>query len=232
MKFLLILLSSLFFLSCQCCETCTSGAASDPEPEWTSLFDGESFEHWRGYAQEGMPVGWKIDDGAMFASTPGHGMDIVSRETYTSFELELEWRVNEGGNSGIMWHVDESVGDYPWMTGPECQILDDAAHNSGVIGKNSAGSNYDVHAPSMGVARGAGQWNAVRIVVDGNHVEHWLNGSKVVEYEKGSADWKQRVAASKWANMATYGQTTSGHIAFQGDHGAVWFRNLRIRTLE
>jgi hypothetical protein len=199
--------------------------------DWTSLFDGETFEHWRGYKQDTMPEGWVVDDGAMFASIPGQGMDIVSREPYTDFELELEWRVKEGGNSGIMWHVDEAAGDYPWMTGPEYQILDDAAHNGGEIGKNSAGSNYDVQAPIRAMTKPAGEWNAARVVVNGSSVEHWLNGEKVVFYEKGSADHKERVAASKWAEMSSYGSTSTGHIAFQGDHGEVWFRNLRIRSL-
>jgi hypothetical protein len=199
--------------------------------DWTSLFDGETFEHWRGYKQDTMPEGWVVDDGAMFASIPGQGMDIVSREPYTDFELELEWRVKEGGNSGIMWHVDEAAGDYPWMTGPEYQILDDAAHNGGEIGKNSAGSNYDVQAPIRAMTKPAGEWNAARVVVNGSSVEHWLNGEKVVSYEKGSADHKERVAASKWAEMSSYGSTSTGHIAFQGDHGEVWFRNLRIRSL-
>ncbi|MDG1498616.1 MAG: DUF1080 domain-containing protein [Planctomycetota bacterium] len=204
---------------------------NETDPEWISLFDGATFDHWRGYAQDAMPAGWIIEDGAMFASTPGAGMDIVTKAAYTDFELELDWRVAEAGNSGIMWHVDESAGGYPWMTGPEYQILDDAAHNNGEIGKNSAGANYDVQAPSAAVTNPAMEWNNARILVRGSHVEHWLNGTKVVEYEKGSADHKQRVAASKWKDMESYGSTSTGHIAFQGDHGKVWFRNLRIRAL-
>ncbi len=109
--------------------------------------------------------------------------------------------------------------------------MNSKSSHDGAIGKNSAGSNYDVQAPSAAVSKPAGEWNAVRIVVNGNHVEHWLNGTKVVEYEKGSADWKQRVAASKWADMKSYCSTTTGLIAFQGDHGEVWFKNLRIREL-
>ena len=204
---------------------------NETDPEWISLFDGATFDHWRGYAQDAMPAGWIIEDGAMFASTPGAGMDIVTKAAYTDFELELDWRVAEAGNSGIMWHVDESAGGYPWRTGPEYQILDDAAHNNGEIGKNSAGANYDVQAPSAAVTNPAMEWNNARILVRGSHVEHWLNGTKVVEYEKGSADHKQRVAASKWKDMESYGSTSTGHIAFQGDHGKVWFRNLRIRAL-
>ena len=179
-----------------------------------------------------MPSGWTIDDGAMCACEPGPGMDIVSHDTYTSFEFEVEWKVNKGSNSGIMWHVDEAAGAYPWMTGPEYQVLDDDAFNDGALGVNSAASNYDVQATAEDASTLAGDWQATRIVVDGNHIEHWLNGVKVLEYQKGSENWKKRVAGSKWANMASYGSTTTGHIAFQGDHGMVWFRNLRIRRLD
>lgn len=199
---------------------------------WITLFDGTSMDQWRGYKQEVMPVGWTLTDGAMFASTPGAGMDIVTRETFTNFELELEWKVAEGGNSGIMWHVDESAGDYPWMTGPEYQLLDDAAFNDGVIGKNSAASNYDVQAPTEAANKPAGEWNKTRIVVDGNWVEHWLNDVKVVEYEKGSEAHTAAVAASKWVGYPTYGTTTTGQIAFQGDHGEVWFKNIRVRRID
>jgi hypothetical protein len=200
--------------------------------EWITLFDGTSMDHFRGYAQEEMPEAWVIEDGAMFASAPGAGMDIVTRDTYTNFEFEFEWKVGEGGNSGVMWHVDEAAGDYPWMTGPEYQLLDDAAFNDGMIGKNSAGSNYDVQAPSEAVTKPAGEWNTARIVVDGNWVEHWLNDVKVVEYEKGSEAHQAAVAASKWVDYPNYGTTTTGHIAFQGDHGEVWLRNMRIREID
>ncbi|MCZ6854466.1 MAG: DUF1080 domain-containing protein [Gammaproteobacteria bacterium] len=204
---------------------------SSTDAEWISLFDGKSFEGWRGYSQETMPSGWTIDDGAMCACEPGRGMDIVTRDTFTNFEFEAEWKVDKGSNSGIMWHVDETAGAYPWMTGPEYQILDDNAFDDGALSVNSAASNYDVQAPTVDASSNAGDWQTARIVVADNHIEHWLNGIKVLEYHKGSEDWKVRVAGSKWANMATYASTTTGHIAFQGDHGIVWFRNLRLRRL-
>ncbi|MFT4538182.1 MAG: hypothetical protein ACI835_000615 [Planctomycetota bacterium] len=205
--------------------------AAEAGPQWTSLFDGATFEHWKGYGQDTMPAGWVVDDGAMFASEPGQGMDLISRAPFTSFEFEFDWKVKEAGNSGVMWHVDESAGSYPWMTGPEYQLLDDGAHNDGAVSKNSAASNYDVYTPSKAMTNPAGEWNEARIVVDGAHVEHWLNGEMVVTYEKGSDDWTTRVAGSKWATMESYGSTSTGHLAIQGDHGAVWFRNLRIREL-
>lgn len=211
------------------CATPSSDLENDAP--WTSLFDGESFEHWRGYGKTEMPKGWVIEEGTMFAKESGAGMDLVTRGTYTSFELELEWNVAPGGNSGIMWHVDESAGGYPWMTGPEYQILDDAAYDDGKPGKTTAGSNYAVYAPIENVTRPAGSWNQTRLVVSGNHVQQFLNDVLVVEYEKGSADWKQRVSESKWTKWPSYGTTSTGHLSLQGDHGTVRYRNLRVREL-
>ncbi|MCA9001812.1 MAG: DUF1080 domain-containing protein [Planctomycetes bacterium] len=227
MKYLpLLALASLF--ACSSPQVVGSDGCCPP---WQSLFDGQSFEHWRGYNQEAMPAGWVIEDGTMFAKESGEGMDIVTRETFTNFELELEWKVNSGGNSGIMWHVDENAGQYPWMTGPECQILDNAAYDDGKQGLTSAGANYAVYAPTGNAVKPAGEWNQVRIEVSGNHVKQFLNGELVVKYQKGSDDWKERVANSKWTQWPTYGTTTTGHIALQGDHGTVWFKNLRIREM-
>ncbi len=200
--------------------------------EWTPLFDGTSMDAWRGYRQEAMPAGWHIDStGALVAHAPGAGNDIVTRETFESFELAFEWKVPEAGNSGVMFHVTEE-NDYPWMSGPEYQVLDDMYHSNGEPNKNSAASNYDVHVPAVRANRPAGEWNEARLVVSGHHVEHWLNGQKVVEYELHSPGWEAARDASKWAEWKdTYGMAASGHIALQGDHTPVFYRNIRIRTL-
>ncbi len=233
MKYL-ALLALLPLFACASTSDCASDSEStcaSNDASWTSLFDGASFEHWRGYAQTEMPEGWVIEDGCMFAKDSGQGMDIVTRGTFTNFELELEWRVVPGGNSGIMWHVDESAGDYPWMTGPEYQVLDDAAYKEGKAGLNSAGANYAVYAPAEHTQRPAGEWNQTRIVVNGNHVQQFLNGTKVVDYVKGSPDWTERVAKSKWVKWPHYCTTSTGHLAIQGDHGNVWYKNMRVREL-
>ncbi len=234
-RFLILIAGlALTMTACQPAETdeAMSEDAAANEAEWVSLFDGETFDHWRGYKQEAMPEGWIVDDGAMYASVPEAGMDIVTRESFTNFDFEFEWRLEESGNSGVMWHVDESAGDYPWLTGPEYQLLDDAAYNDGAVGKNSAASNYDVLAPTEAVTRAAMEWNEARIVVEGASVQHWLNGVMVLAYEKGSEAHMAAVAESKWTGYPTYGTTDTGHIAIQGDHGAVWFRNLRIKRLD
>ncbi len=198
--------------------------------DWMTLFDGSSFEHWRGYQQESMPDGWKIVDSAMFMEEPSRDGDIVTKEQFANFELRFEWMVPEGGNSGVMFRVSEDY-DNPWATGPEYQVLDDAYHTDGKDTKHSAGSNYDVYAPSEPVAKPAGEWNTGRLLVDGAHVEHWLNGVKIVEYELWSDQWKADVAASKWVDHSEYGMLETGHIALQGDHTGVSYRNIEIRIL-
>ncbi len=194
---------------------------------WRLLFDGETTSGWRGYRQETMPEGWQVVDGALTRVAPTG--DIVTVEQFSDFELTLEWKVEPGGNSGIFFRVSEEPDDV-WESGPEMQILDDAAHPDGLQRETAAGSNYALHAAPEGVVRPAGEWNEVRILVRGNHVEHWLNGVKVVEYELGSEDWEERVRNSKFATMPRYGREPRGHIALQ-DHGDwVAFRNIKIRT--
>ena len=207
--------------------------AETPDAEgWMVLFDGTSTEHWRGYRSDSLPEAWVVtDDGALYLSSEGEGGDIVTTEQYANFELELEWKISEGGNSGIMFRVSEEH-DAPWRTGPEMQVLDDERHPDAAEGEDRlAGANYDMHGPSEKVVNPAGEWNQVRLVVDGAHVEHWLNGTKIVDYELGSDDWKQRIAESKWIEMPDYGKMPSGHICLQDHSDPVWYRNIRIRRL-
>jgi hypothetical protein len=196
---------------------------------WRLLFDGRTTDGWRGFRRDAMPDGWQVVDGAL--TRVAAGGDIVTTEQFESFELALDWKVSPGGNSGIFFHVTEDT-DYVWQTGPEYQILDDAGHQDGLTPETSAGSNYALHAPLGAAARPAGDWNTARLVVRGDHVEHWLNGVKIVSYELRSDEWKALVAASKFRDMPGYGQARRGHLALQdhGDHVA--FRNIRIRVLD
>lgn len=198
---------------------------------WRLLFDGQTTRGWRGFRRETMPDGWQVIDGCLVRVGPGG--DIITEEQFESFELELEWRISAGGNSGIFYHVSEAPQHrYVWQTGPEFQILDNREHADGRASATSAGANYALHAPPRDVTEPVGLFNHARIVVRGPHVEHWLNGEKIVEYELGGEDWERRVAASKFAAMPDYGRAGRGHIALQ-DHGdRVWFRNIRIRELD
>jgi hypothetical protein len=195
---------------------------------WQLLFDGRSIEHWRGYQKDALPKGWQVVDGAI--TRVASAGDIVSTDQYRDFELSLEWKVAEGGNSGIFWRVSEDQ-EYPWESGPEMQVLDDTRHPDGRSPLTSAGSLYGLYPSRRGVVHGAGEWNAVRILVQGKHVEYWLNGVKLFEAEIGSEDWNARVARSKFATMPRYGRNPTGRIGLQ-DHGdRVAFRNIKIRVL-
>ena len=203
--------------------------AEEKAAGWRLLFDGKTTAGWRGYKQQGMPEGWQVVDGAL--TRVGQAGDIITVDQFQDFELTLEWMVAPGGNSGIFFRASEDT-DWIYQNAPEMQVLDDAAHQDGLQRETAAGSNYALHPARQGVVKPAGEWNSVRILVRGNHVEQWMNGVKVVEYELGDADWKQRVANSKFAAWPEYGTNARGHIGLQ-DHGdRVAFRNIKIRELK
>jgi hypothetical protein len=195
---------------------------------WRLLFDGRTTAGWRGYRSTAMPAGWDVVDGAL--TRVAAAGDIVTSDEFGDFELSLEWKVAEAGNSGVMFRTTEDAA-YTYESGPEMQVLDDAHHPDGQVPETSAGANYGLHSPARAVSRPAGEWNQARILAVGAHVEYWLNGEKVVEYEIGSPDWEARVRASKFGEMPGYGRARTGHIALQ-DHGDwVAFRNIRIRPI-
>jgi len=195
---------------------------------WVTLFDGETTTGWRGFKQDSCPDGWQVVDGNL--TRVGSGGDIVTTEQYENFELKLEWRISEGGNSGVFFRVTEDR-DYVWQTGPELQILDNAGHADGKSALTSAGANYALHAPPRDATRPVGEFNEILLIVDGSHVEHHLNGELQCSYELWSKDWEELVAGSKFASMPDYGVRKRGHIALQ-DHGdEVAFRNIMIREL-
>jgi len=196
---------------------------------WTLLFDGETLDGWRGYNMPGLPGSWAVEDGTL--TRVAGGGDLITEQPYEDFELAFEWRVASGGNSGVFYRVAEGQ-EFAYFSAPEYQVLDDASHVDGRSPVTSAGSNYALNPAPRGVVRPAGAWNSGRIVVRGNHVEHWLNGTQVVAYELHSEEWKALVAASKFAAWPAYGMAPRGHIGLQ-DHGdRVWYRNLKLRVLE
>lgn len=211
----------------------THNALTDAERAegWRLLFDGSTTDGWRNFKASDLNPAWQVEDGTLTLTEQGGG-DIVTEETFENFELAIDWKISEGGNSGIFFNVVESDEyDAVFETGPEYQILDDenAADNDDPT--HLAGANYDLHAPSDDVVRPAGEWNTTRIVVDDGRVEHYLNDVMIVEYELWTDAWREDVANSKFADMDGYGQARSGHIALQ-DHGdRVWFRNIKIRPL-
>ena len=196
---------------------------------WRTLFDGTSLAGWHNFKTPGAPAtGWSAVDGLLVRT--GDGGDLVTDREYANFEFELEWKVGPRGNSGVIYRIDPTA-DVTYIGGPELQILDNDRHPDGKNALTSAGANYALHAAPTGVVKPANSWNAIRLIVNGQHVEHWLNGAKVVEYELGSDDWEARRTSSKFANSNMYGRAKRGFIALQ-DHGdRVEFRNIRLREL-
>ena len=195
---------------------------------WRLLFDGHSTAGWRGWQMDSMPSGWGVREGALTRVRPA--ADIITTEKFRNFELSLEWNVAPKGNSGIFYRASEDDDAIYW-TAPEMQVLDDAGHVDGQSRLTAAGADYGLYPSPAGVVKPAGEWNQVRILVDGNHVEQWLNGVKVVEYELGSQDWEAKVKASKFATHPRYGRNAEGYIGLQEHEFRVAFRNIKIRVL-
>ena len=200
-----------------------------PVSEWRSLVGEDARNFWRGWKSPGFPESWRLERGQL--TKDGEAEDLVSREEFGDFELELEWQVSEGGNAGIFFRGTRQY-DYIYWSAPEYQLLDDARHRDGGNRLTSAAAAYALYAAPAGIVKPAGEWNAARIVVDGARVEHWLNGRKVVSYELWSPEWKAKVAASKFAAYPGYGLAKKGLLGIQGDHaGSLRLRNVRIRKL-
>ena len=196
---------------------------------WRLLFDGRTTSGWRNFRSDAIGTGWQVVDGGLTRAEPGAG-DIISRDKFKNFELSLEWKIASGGNSGIFYRASEDD-DAVYWTAPEMQVLDDAHHPDGASRLTSAGANYGIDSAPPGIVKPAGEWNQARLVVNGHHVEHWLNGVKVVEYELGSPAWAAKVKASKFAPHVHYGRNAEGYIGLQ-DHGDwVSYRNIKIRVL-
>ncbi|MCS7305897.1 MAG: DUF1080 domain-containing protein [Thermoguttaceae bacterium] len=203
---------------------------------WRLLFDGRTTAGWRGYKSNSMPASWKVENNSLL-SRPGQGEsrgDIITTEQFADFELLVDWKMVPKGNSGIVYRATE---EYPfmWQSGPEFQILDNTGHLDGLNPLASAGACYAVFAPAMDVTRPVGQWNRTRILVQGNHVEHWLNGVKLLEYQIGSDRWTAHVKTSKFFQSAygqsNWGRSPKGHIGLQDYGHPIEFRNIKIRAL-
>ena len=190
-------------------------------------FDGASLKGWRGYKQEKVK-GWSVVDGTLHRNDSGG--DIMTTDTYKDFVMSCEWKVAEGGNSGIMYRVRRGDGA-PYMSGVEYQVLDNERHQDGKNDLTSAGAIYALYPTDKAACHPAGQWNKAIIVVIGNHVEHWLNGKLVGKTELWGDEWNERFNNSKFASWTMFGKSTEGHIALQ-DHGdLVWYRNIVIKPV-
>ena len=206
-------------------------SAAEQRDGWRLLFDGKSLQGWHLYTKKAAPEsGWKVEDGLLKKLAKVRGGDIVTDATFTDFDLIWEWRVAAGGNNGLKYLVTEQR---PSAPGHEYQMIDDTGHPDGKLGaKRQTASFYDVLPPAADKPlKMVGEWNSSRILVQGNHVEHWLNETKVLEYELGGEAVMAAVAASKFKNSAGFGTKIKGHIMLTDHQDECWFRNVKIREL-
>lgn len=199
---------------------------------WEILFDGKGIENWKKF-DGGEVTGWKIVDNILNNSGVGsdHGGDIITKKEYENFELYVEWKIAPESNSGIFYHVQEGVAQKIYESGPEYQLLDDKGWPTKLADYQYTGSNYSMEAPVDAEVAPLEEWNTSRIVVNNPHVEHWLNGKKVVEYELWSDKWQAQKAAGKWKNAEYYGMAKKGHIGLQDHGGLTQFRVIKIKEL-
>jgi hypothetical protein len=223
--------------------------AAESAEGWRLLWDGSSFAGWRGLGRDSVPTQhWKIQDGTIYKVPSGDvpkapdgqplaGGDLMTVDAFQDFELSWEWKISEGGNSGLKYNVSEELS----LTNPtaraalgfEYQMLDDDRHSDGKIRKHRSGDLYDlIEAPADKPIKPVGEWNQSRVVFRGNHGEHWLNGTKVVEYELGSPAMAEAFSQSKWSKNPQFITRKRGHIVLQDHNDAVWIRSVKIRELQ
>jgi len=211
-----------------------SGGLSEKDQAagWKLLFDGKSLNGWRGYkAQDKPKPGWTVDEGILKKKKGVPGGDLMTVQTFGDFDLEWDWRVEPGGNNGLKYFITEGRGS---AIGHEYQMIDDEGHPDGRMGaKRTTASFYDVLPPdAKKPLNPPGQWNHSRVLVQGNHVEHWLNGKKVLEYELGSTAVMDAIQQSKFKTVKGFGTKVRGHVLLTDHQDECWFRQIKIRELE
>lgn len=217
-------------------DSSSANALTDEEKAagWVLLFNGRNEDGWHSFRQDGVRPGWQVKDGALVCADPHDAGDLCTDKKYDAFELQLEYNISEGGNSGIMYHVTDEAGS-AWGTGPEFQLEDNAKAADPI----RCGWLYALYEPPLDAATGkprdatkpAGQWNRVRLLITPEKCEHEINGVKYFDYVIGSEDFNQRVANSKFGSMPHFAKSNEGYIALQGDHGQVSFRNIKVRPI-
>ena len=242
-KIFLIVLAALF-CSCQSvsviAQSPNSLSTQERSEGWQLLFDGQTTRGWHKYG--GAPIGaaWKVQDGALWLDPSQKegwqikgGGDIVTDEVFTDFHLMLEWKIAQNGNSGIMFYIHEDSTKYqwPWMTAPEMQVLDNQGHPDAKIVKHRAGDLYDLISCRQETVKPFEQWNQVEIICKKGKLDFFLNSVNVVSVQLWGEEWKKMVAASKFSKMPGFGTYQEGRIGLQ-DHGdKVWYRNIKIKRL-
>jgi len=221
---------------------------TEKENGWTLLFNGEDFTNWTGLGRDSIPPEhWTIENGAIRKvesdsvptaadGQPLEGGDIMTTDTYRNFELKLEWKTSTAGNSGIKYNVSDSLStaNEPQHAalGFEYQLLDDDRHPDSELANHRASALYDLIAPNdQKSLKPVGEWNTARVVLQGSHGEHWLNGEKVLEYDLESPEFDSLFAESKYADTDGFRTRRDGHIVLQDHSDDFWFRNIKVRDL-
>jgi hypothetical protein len=236
MKYISLLIV-YFFISTVCfAQNPNTLSKAEKKEGWKLLFDGKSLKGWHNYLKKDVSAKWKIENEALFLSEAGAG-NLLTDKQYENFVLSIEWKIAKNGNSGVMYRViEDNLYVEPYFTGMEMQILDDTGHPDAVRGERGthrAGALYDLFPPTdFEAVKPVGEWNHAQIVLNNNHLEHWLNGKKVVDCDLKGELWEKALADSKFNGWYDFGKHTKGHIALQ-DHGdKVWFRNIKIKELK
>ena len=202
---------------------------------WKLLFDGKTLDGWHNFKRDTIRPGWQVKEGTLACVDPHNAGDLVTADKFDWFELQLDYNISEGGNSGIIFHVTDEGGAV-WATGPEIQLED----NTKATDPQRCGWLYGLYKPAddpktgkpLDATKPAGEWNHMRILISPEKCVHEVNGVKYVEYVLGSEDFNARVAKSKFGKMPLFAKSDIGYLALQGDHGQVTFRNIKVRPLQ
>lgn len=237
-KFKTLSIVALFFMAGSILAQDNTLTSKEKKEGWKLIFDGKTTTGWRGYNKTAFPEnGWNIQDGAFHCPTTGGGGDIILDKKLTNFELHLDWKIAEGGNSGIFIFGRELEGKPIYFSAPELQVLDNDRHPDRLAGKDGnhkAGSLYDMIPPNPQNTKPAGEWNHIKIVANNGKIEFWQNDAKVVEFTMGTEEWKKMCADSKFKDWPEFvnNNAKDGYIGLQ-DHGnEVWFKNIKLKELK
>ena len=206
-------------------------AAVEKKKGWKLLFDGLTTNGWHGYNLKGFPDSWIIEDGVFTTTTKGgsESQDIITDKEYHNFAFSVDFKLMKGTNSGIIFQVNEDPKyKFPYETGPEFQIIDQANWPDPLKDWQICGANYAMYPPKALPSKPVGEWNHLMLVVDGNHVTQIINGVVVVQYEKYTDEWKKLRSSGKWADFPDYGKFDTGHISLQNHGTQIWFSNIKL----
>ncbi|MEM9161261.1 MAG: DUF1080 domain-containing protein [Verrucomicrobiota bacterium] len=237
MKILIIVGLSLGVLLSGCAQKPNTLSSSERSDGWELLFNGSSMAGWKGYMDNKLEDGWSVVDGVMTlkgGAPKGSYVNIMTEKEFDDFELVWDWKIEEGSNTGLMFHVKEGP-KMPYLTGPEYQLLDNEGFRSGkgepVPPIEYTASHYAIEEALVDATKPIGDWNTSRIKVVGNDVTYWLNGEKTAEYTMHSEKWKKQIAGAKFGKWKLFATTGEGSIALQ-DHGhAAYFKNIKVKKL-